>query len=706
MTYVQVDSARLSFRQTEDLLSSFNDSNEVLNETPWLSFKLPTVFIAEYISRKVDWGFNIGGGNTMGELTFYTRYSRVKDDGTKERWYEVVRRCIEGTFSILKDHCIAQRTPWREFEAQRSAQEAYELMFTMKWTPAGRGLWMMGTRWTHERRNAIALMNCAFISTDSIDVDPVRPFELAMDLLMLGVGVGFDVTGATKISLFEPLDDTWEYVVPDTREGWVEAMALRLGSYLLPGRGRITFDVTHVRPKGEPIKGFGGTASGPEPLLQLLDLIDHQLNGRGGELVRSRDIADLFCMIGKCVVAGNVRRSAEIGLGHPWDDDYVSLKDWTLPANEERMAADGWGNLSNNSVFATPGMPLSDIVRTNIVNGEPGLIYLDLMRSHGRLNDKPQDRDYRVMGVNPCGEQPLEHAEVCNLVETFPTRIKDMREWERVLKFAFMYAKSVTLLQTHIPEVNEVINRNRRIGLSMTGQAQFAHERGLFELINWQDRGYAIVRARDKQYSEWLGVRESIAVTTSKPSGTVALLAGVTPGVHWPVTGGPYTRRMRLRHEDPIVAALTAAGYYSEPDRMDPVHTVVIELPTLGVEMPSEREVSLAEKMSLAAICQRFWSDNSVSATFSFLPGEEAEIEAMIRRYEGHLKSMSFLPLGEKPAYLQMPYEAMPLRTIQARQFTISSLNWDLLYSAGADALGEKYCSNDSCELPAFIPKQ
>ena len=193
----------------------------------------------------------------------------------------------------------------------------------------------------------------------------------------------------------------------------------------------------------------------------------------------STDIVDVQNLIGKCVVSGNVRRSAEIALGSPDDEEFLALKDWTV--NPARMGIDGWGHLSNNSVIAESGSDLGFLAEQITVNGEPGIMWLDIAQKYGRLTDPPDGKEYRTRGINPCGEQPLEHMELCTLVETFPSNCIDMQDYLRTLKFAYLYGKTVTLLMTRWPETNEVMIRNRRIGTSMTGIAQFAETNGWHE---------------------------------------------------------------------------------------------------------------------------------------------------------------------------------------------------------------------------------
>lgn len=666
-----------------------------------LSFRLPEAFVDGYADRKPNWGFPIGAGNTLGELTYISKYSRVKPDGTKERWHETCRRVIEGMFSILKDHCEHNQTPWKEWEAQDSAQEAYDRLWNFKWTPPGRGLWMMGTQFVAEQGSA-ALQNCAFLSTENLRDDPIEPFTSLMEMSMLGIGVGFDTNGQHQITVRTLPDDIghFDFVIPDSREGWVDSVRLLLEAWL--GEADMPrFDYSLIRPAGEPIKGFGGVAAGPEPLRRLHVKLGDLMTAQQGKAVTSRTITDIMNLIGKCVVAGNVRRSAEIAFGYADDKDFVSLKDWNLEENAERMGEGGWGHMSNNSVLAKSGEDYTHLVDRIAVNGEPGLMYLDLAQQFGRLGDPRNDRDYRVKGANPCVEQSLEDHELCTLVETFPTHHDSLNDYLRTLKFAYMYGKAVTLLPTHWPQVNEVMTRNRRIGTSMTGIAQFVERHGYPTLREWCDAAYYEIRRRDVQYSEWLGVRESIKVTSVKPSGTVSLLAGVTPGVHWPVAAGSYVRTMRYSVDDPTVPLLEAAGYHVEPELMDPDNTVVVSFPTAGPDVRSEREVSVWEKMKLAALLQAYWADNMVSATFTFRSDEADQIGPAIHSFDGQLKSMSFMPLLDTgSAYRQMPYQAIDSERMEAMQSTVKPLDLDVIYASGREAEGERFCANDTCEIP------
>jgi len=574
----------------------------------FFSFTLPSDFVEKYKTLESPFGFVDAGGNALGEITFVRTYSRVKDDGTKERWYEVVRRVIEGMYSVQKNHAKENRLPWNDYKAQKSAQEAFDRMFNLKWTPPGRGMWTFGTPLTMEKRNSAALQNCAMVSTKDLDKnDPGALFAWVMDALMLGIGVGFDTLGKDKnFPIYAPVEPEVTYEIPDTREGWVEATRLLINSYLRAGQNIQKFDYSLIRPEGAPIKGFGGIASGPAPLIKLHDKISHVLGQRVGDNLDARAIVDLVNLIGTCVVSGNVRRSATLALGVDGDEDFLNLKN--ADVFPERNSYDpenpGWAWMSNNSVSATVGMDYSKYVDRIADNGEPGFIWLDVARNYGRLADPADGKDYRVMGFNPCAEQPLESYELCTLVEVHLNRHESKEDFLRTLKFAYLYGKTVTLLPTHWQQTNGIMQRNRRIGTSLTGIASFADEHGLQTVRNWMDEGYNNIRYYDNKYSEWLCIRESIRVTTVKPSGSVSILSGATPGVHWGPGGKFYLRAIRFSNQDPMLHLFRAAGYKIEADLVS-ANTSVVYFPIASGHKRAEKDVTLFEKTALAATAQK-----------------------------------------------------------------------------------------------------
>ena len=668
------------------------------------SFKLSNDFINIYKTKTPPFGFIDAGGNSIGELVFLRTYSRVKDYGTKEKWYEVCERVINGMYTYQKDYSKENRLPWNPNKAQTSAQEAYDRMFELKWTPPGRGLWAFGTQMTMENKNSASLQNCAMASTKDIDKnDPGALFAWVMDALMLGVGVGFDTLGKDKnMLIYSPTEPLVIYEIPDTREGWIESVRLLLNSFLRPNQSIQEFDYDLIRPLGSPIKGFGGVASGPAPLIQLHIQVRQVIGSRAGEVLDSRAIVDIVNLIGTCVVSGNVRRSATLALGSPEDNDFINLKNAEVFPERNSYDPDkpGWGYMSNNSIAAVVGTKYEDYVDLIANNGEPGFIWLDVARNYGRLADPADGKDYRVAGFNPCSEQPLESKETCTLVEVHLNRHESKEDFLRTLKFAYLYGKTVTLMPTHWQDTNAVMQRNRRIGTSLTGVASFADNNGLPILREWMDDGYNKIRHYDKQYSEWLCVRESIRVTTVKPSGSVSLLSGATPGVHWGPGGDFYLRAIRFGKQDNMLHLFKAAGYKIENDTYS-ANTSVVYFPMKSEHKRAEKQVSLFEKIGLAATAQKYWSDNGVSVTLSFDKDTETKyIAPVLHMYEGQLKAASFLPMGNK-TYPQQPYTEITEKEYNSYLGKIKKIDWSAIYDGvdNLDAESEKYCTTDSCLL-------
>jgi adenosylcobalamin-dependent ribonucleoside-triphosphate reductase len=671
------------------------------------SFRLSEEFVNKYNNIPAPFGFSDAGSNSLGEITFIRTYSRMKEDGTKERWHEVCRRVIEGMYSVQKNHAKDNRLPWNDNKAQKSAQEAFQRMFELKWTPPGRGLWAFGTPMTMEKRNSASLQNCAMVSTRDIDRnDPGALFAWVMDALMLGIGVGFDTLGQDKqMSIYAPTEPASIYEIPDTREGWVESVRLLINSFLRQNQPIQQFNYDLIRPLGAPIKGFGGVASGPAPLIDLHTRIRNVIGSRAGEPLDSRAIVDIVNLIGTCVVSGNVRRSATLALGTPEDDGFINLKNPEVfpERNSYDPEKPGWAWMSNNSISATVGTKYEDYVDLIADNGEPGFIWLDVAREYGRLKDAPDYKDSRIMGFNPCAEQPLESYELCTLVEVHLNRHDSKEDFLKTLKFAYLYGKTVTLMPTHWQQTNGIMQRNRRIGTSLTGIASFADNSGLPALREWMDEGYQKIRHYDHKYSEWLCVRESVRVTTVKPSGSVSLLSGATPGVHWGPGGEFYLRAIRFGNTDPMMHLFKAAGYKIEDDLVS-ANTSVVYFPVASGHKRAEKQVSLFEKIGLAATAQKYWSDNGVSVTLSFDKETEKQFVApALNMYEGQLKAVSFLPMGNK-TYPQQPYSEISREEYNAYVGTIGKIDWSAIYDGkdNLDAESEKYCSTDACEIKLY----
>jgi len=507
---------------------------------------------------------------------------------------------------------------------------------------------------------------------------------------------------------------------------------LLLDSYSRAGQQRVDFEFHLIRKAGEPIRGFGGIACGPEPLKEGLKSIRILLDGFAGQTLTSVGITDVMNFIGKFVVSGNVRRGAEIAIGEEDDLDFVQMKD---PERFSKELMDRrWA--SNNSIFVTSDSTFENAVESIAKNGEPGLIFLKNARHYGRLKDgwmpETSSRFDDVDGFNPCAEQSLKHGELCCLVETFPANHETVEEYHETLKYAFMYAKTVTLIPTHNALTNQVMLSNRRIGLSMSGIQQALKKFGSAKFFSdFCDKGYDVVKHWDRVYSRWLGIPTSIKVTTVKPSGTVSLLAGATPGVHC-THSEYYWRTFRIAAMHPLVAKLSTANYrieFSATDQKVYEKVIAVNKDTawrvgltieevsqdtldgfaaaggsLVVYFPvkeknftkSKFDISLWEQLCLAREMQDKWSDNSVSITVTFKPEEVPDLKSAIEYHAPYVKTLSFLPLQDHK-YEQAPYqkcekEDFDLYVAGLKKLRLASLR-------GGEAEGEKYCSNDICEI-------
>jgi len=651
----------------------------IIDVKRWGFFQLDSRFLDEYRERPVNWGF--------GDLSWVTYKRTYSRDG--EDWWQTCQRVIEGMFTIQRVHCLERGLPWDEEKAHGFACKAYDRLFQFKWTPPGRGLWMMGSDYIYERGGA-ALNNCGFISTKEIDRNFSRPFAWMFGMSMLGVGVGFDTKGAGKREIVRPERNDENFVIHDSREGWADALTCLLDAYVGEGSLPATWDYSQVRKKGAEIKSFGGVASGPAPLQKMLETLDALLSTYVGKKVDSRLIVDTMNITGRCVVSGGVRRTAQIAFGEPDDQEFLDLK-----MDMEKVSAWRWA--SNNSITAKVGMDYSEVAKRTATNGEPGYLWLDNARAFGRMKDPADWKDERAEGSNPCVEQTLWDKELCCLVETYPAHHDSFEDFKETLRVAYQYAKTVTLIQTHDAGTNAVMLRNRRIGCSMTGIVQAINKHGYREYFNWCDEGYDYIQLLDKKYSDWLCIPRSIKTTSVKPSGTVSLLAGATPGVHW--DHAPfYIRRVRVQTGHDLIDICREAGYHIEEDHYSD-NTMVISFPTKVESLDRRKnEVSLREKIDLAAQVQYYWADNQVSCTAEFDPETEAdEIPQILAAYETRLKGISFLPMSNH-GYVQAPYEAISEEKYNELMEGITPLKQGPSATLAHDQ-DDKFCSGIACEV-------
>jgi hypothetical protein len=369
----------------------------------------------------------------IGEFVYKRTYARriLDDYEDTESFHMTIKRVLNAARDQLK-------VP--DLQDQEYYNKAYRMLKELKGSVAGRFLWQLGTT-TVDRLGLLSLQNCAFTVVN----DPIRPFTWAFDALMLGSGVGFNIQLKHVYGLPPVLpgvevthkDSTdADFIVPDSREGWVALLDKTLRSHFVTGES-FTYSTILVRKYGEVIKGFGGTASGPAPLITGIKEISRILQTRQGRKITPVDALDIMNVIGSIVVAGNVRRSAQIALGDPIDTNFLSAKRWDITVNTkddlpsyiwdgylgemrdkvekeygESAAADllrvkvsatpYYRSMSNNSVVVKDIDDLPEALWEGYMgNGEPyGLINLPLSRTVGRLGET-QYPDPDVEGYNP-----------------------------------------------------------------------------------------------------------------------------------------------------------------------------------------------------------------------------------------------------------------------------------------------------------------
>lgn len=430
-------------------------------------------------------------------------YARKKEqpdsNGDTEEWPDVVARVIEASREQLSVG----------FTSEEELRLGGYLM-QLKGTVAGRFLWQLGTK-TVDRLGLLSLQNCAFTTIN----EPVRPFTWAMDALMLGCGVGVNLQREyvyklppVKESFRPPVRDDdagADFIVPDTREGWVELLRRTLESaFHSDVSDGFRYSAQLIRGKGVAIKSFGGVASGPEDLCWGIGEIANIIAGRQGKQLRPIDCLDIINIIGAIVVAGNVRRSAIIAIGDHDDIQYLRAKRWDLGG------VPNWRAMSNNSVVCNDFSLLPEEFWEGYKgNGEPyGLINLKLARACGRLGET-QYKDKKVRGFNPCAEQSLEDYETCCLAEIFLPNVTSSEELLDIATLLYRVNKHSLALQCHHPETQSIVNKNMRMGIGVTGYLQATEEQR-----SWLADVYTQLRAYDVEYSKAHGFSPSIKLTT------------------------------------------------------------------------------------------------------------------------------------------------------------------------------------------------
>lgn len=601
--------------------------------------RLSAEFLAPYYGR----GDNFP--NLLARSTYLSKYSR-----SGECWTDTIRRVVDGNCDLDPN------------VEQKERELLFHIFWTMQALPPGRGLWVGGV----DGIPADARYNCWYTT-----IYEYQDWGWVANQLMLGGGVGVGLNEIANLPTVQRVDQPLFHVgcdprhpnylevkpehvgaaftpnfrvVEDSREGWVDALNRALDSAY--NGSALFLDVSRVRPRGAPIRTFGGTACGPGPLVELLRSVWNVVRGAEGRRITSVEALDITNYVGKCIKAGNVRRSALIALGQPTDQDFRDAK-------KNLEAVFSHRHTSNNSIafehfeqfenFDWMGLAKDNCGDENGIGmGEPGILNLAL----GRRTD-PGAR-----GVNPCGEQLLWDREACNLAEVFPANFDGSVEKEVIFKLVARYCLRIRLTPLLDDRSNEVGRRNMRVGVGLGGICDFDWTED--QLSRW----FQVVRDEANKYADELGVAHPITTTTVKPSGTISLLCGSSPGIHAPFADY-YVRRTRHADNDPMTEALIEAGVSYEKDQYDASgRTLVFSFPMRAKHTKFTVQTETVEdqfKRQLAV--QNAWADNAVSATISFNKDNPGELASCLEKYAPKLKSTSCLPRAH--GYVQAPYEVV-----------------------------------------------
>jgi ribonucleotide reductase alpha subunit len=634
-------------------------------------------FIAQYKTQTPPWGF---GG--LGEIVFLRTYSRaIEGTGRNESFVETIRRVIDGAVEV--------GVPYTTEEAET----LFDHMFNLRCLFSGRALWQLGTPLV-KKFNATSLNNCYFTN-----IEKVEDFELLFDYLMLGGGVGFSVERSkihelpkvkTGVVINHERSNDADIIVPDSRQGWRRLLHSVLKSYFHTGRS-FSYSTILIREFGAPLKTFGGTASGPGALIEGISDICKVMDNRIGKKLRSIDVLDICNIIGKIVVSGSSRRSAQIAIGDPDDVLFLRAKNWgsgNIPAYRAN---------SNNSIYADHYDEIQpELWKGYDGTGEPyGLVNRRLARKFGRLGELRTDNS--IEGFNPCAEIGLADGESCNLATLFLPNIQSLEQFKEISELLYKTQKNITRMDYPYEKTSAIVRKNARLGQSITGILQSTPDQ-----LSWLDPAYQHLRDHDIKYSNDNNLPVSVRLTTVQPSGTLSLLPGVTPGIH-PAFARHYIRRVRFGAADPLVDACRKRGYKVVwdigIDGREDHSRYVVEFPcqspegsVLAAEMTALEQLEWVKKM------QTEWADNAVSVTVYYRKEELPSIKTWLsENYDTGVKSVSFL-LHADHNFPLPPYEEIDKATYEK---LLSKVDFSMAISPSSftDELDLDNCATGACPI-------
>lgn len=615
--------------------------------------------------------------SNLAKIVYARTYSRV-DTGVKENWQATLERAIGGN---VRGHNVPED----------EVKLLLRLGMERKAIPAGRGLWFSGSP-AHAKIGGVALNNCWAIESSSWE-----NFVLAQDLLMLGGGVGMSVEHRfvsklpkvkKDVTVVHKATNDADFIVPDSREGWCELTRRTLESFFVTGRS-FSYSSVCIRGYGEPIKGFGGVASGPISLIKYIDNLCTLLNPRAGKHIRPIDAADILCATGEMVVSGNVRRSAIIILGDAWDKEYLKCKRWdieTIPS---------YRSCANFSVVCDDVDDLHPLFWKTYEAGEPfGLVNRKNMQKYGRMGEERKDSAYLT---NPCAEATLEHGEPCNLQELALMNIESEEEFTLAACAMTRYGIRVTMEDYRNESINSVVRRNRRVGTGITGCLGSP----LFN-AGTLDRVYDAIQVANRDYTSELGIPPSIRTTLVKPSGTVSKVLDQDgyEGIH-PAFSRYMIQRVRFSASDRLIPLLREAGHTIEPEkRLDGSvnhGTLVVDFYAKAPDgLPvADEDWDTWKQLDTLMLAQTHWADQACSVTVYYRKHEMPAIKSWLADNLCRLKTISFLCHNDH-GFLQAPKEAITSQQFDKLSSKVKPIDPERI---GDGALEMVDCEGGACPI-------
>ena len=621
------------------------------------------------------------------EYIFYQFYSRwVPELGRRETWIETVDRYMAYMKENLGDKLFA-----KEYEEVRQAILAQDIC------PSMRLLWSAGKAC---RNSNVWAYNCSYIA-------PTCPQDLGeiMYVSMCGAGLGFAVEWE-NVQKFPQIkkqvkEKPFFHVVADDKEGWADAFVLGLNAWF-DGRD-VKFDFSKIRPAGSRLEVAGGRASGPQPLMDLMEFAKRKILAKQGRRLSNIDMHDIICQIGMIVVAGGVRRSALISLSELEDTDMRDAKKGQFYLTE------GQRSMANNSAVynAKPGAEEFLDEWTALVkskSGERGIFNRAGLEKQVPARRWAAIKDERQMGLNPCGEIYLRSKQFCNLTSIVIRPRDTVATLKRKMELATLlgtYQSTLTNFGYLSKKWKENCEEERLLGVSLTGYYDnpIVREDKVLDTLKTDSI------ETNKKYAKRFGINPSTAITCVKPHGNSGQLLGVGSGMH-PWYAPYFIRRVRISHTDTLLQMARDQGVPCLPEvgqSESSATTFVLEFPVKAPEGAIFKdEVSALDLMKEWKRLKEHFVEHNPSATIYVGPNEWLAVGNFVYENWDFVGGMSFLPRSEH-VYQLAPYEAITKEEYEKRAKSIGKIDFSKLsqYEAVDNTTGAKEfaCVSGVCEI-------